>query len=139
MLLEVKRDAKELTYTLGEFYVDGEREYYTVEDTVRERPGEPVSAWKIQGITAIPAGEYNVIITMSARFKRMMPLLENVPGFTGVRIHGGNTAENTDGCIVVGMSRNDNGVYNCAPALKELQASIQAALDAGEKVTIKIG
>lgn len=74
---------------------------WTLEDPVREVPGEPVEAWKIKGDTAIPRGTYAVRVTRSNRFKTDLPLLLNVPGFEGVRIHGGNTAADTEGCILV--------------------------------------
>ena len=74
---------------------------WTLEDVVREVPGEPVEAWKIKGDTAIPRGTYAVRVTRSNRFKTDLPLLLNVPGFEGVRIHGGNTAADTEGCILV--------------------------------------
>ena len=75
---------------------------YTLEDAVREIPGVPVSEYKIKGRTAIPVGSYDLVITYSNRFKRLMPHILNVPGFTGVRIHAGNTHEDTEGCVLVG-------------------------------------
>ena len=74
---------------------------WTLEDVVREVPGEPVEAWKIPGETAIPRGTYAVRVTRSSRFKADLPILLNVPGFEGIRIHGGNTAADTEGCILV--------------------------------------
>lgn len=74
---------------------------WTLEDVVREVPGEPVEAWKVKGQTAIPRGTYAVRVTHSNRFKTDLPLLLNVPGFAGVRLHGGNTAADTEGCILV--------------------------------------
>ena len=74
---------------------------WTLEDVVREVPGEPVEAWKVKGQTAIPRGTYAVRVTRSSRFKADLPLLLDVPGFAGVRLHGGNTAADTDGCILV--------------------------------------
>jgi hypothetical protein len=74
---------------------------WTLEDVVREAPGQPVEAWKIPGETAIPRGTYAVRVTRSSRFKADLPILLNVPGFEGIRIHGGNTAADTEGCILV--------------------------------------
>jgi hypothetical protein len=74
---------------------------WTLEDVAREVPGEPVEAWKIPGETAIPRGTYAVRVTRSSRFKADLPILLNVPGFEGIRIHGGNTAADTEGCILV--------------------------------------
>ena len=89
--------------TLGKLSVDGEFFCYTLEDRVHDGP-------KIPGETAIPEGGYDVVINMSNRFKRRMPLLVDVPGFAGVRIHAGNTHENTEGCVLVGMRFNASGV-----------------------------
>ena len=74
---------------------------WTLEDVVREVPGEPVEAWKTPGETAIPRGTYAVRVTRSSRFKADLPILLNVPGFEGIRIHGGNTAADPEGCILV--------------------------------------
>lgn len=83
--------------TIGTFLIDGLFECFVLEDQVRE-PGV-----KVPGQTAIPVGRYEVIITPSQRFKEDLPLLVGVPGFEGVRIHAGNTHEDTEGCILVGQ------------------------------------
>jgi hypothetical protein len=77
---------------------------WTLEDMVREVDGMPVGRWKIKARTAIPVGAYRVTVTMSSRFGRLLPLLWGVPGFGGIRIHGGNTAQDTEGCILVAHS-----------------------------------
>ena len=87
MLIEVKRFEFKDTYTVGKMYIDNIYECYTLEDVVR-------TGAKVNGQTAIPTGTYNVIINHSNRFNRDLPLLENVPNFTGVRIHSGNTSSN---------------------------------------------
>ena len=91
--------------TIGETYVDGKRLGYCLEDAVREVQGIPVSEWKIKGRTAIPTGTYRVSLTMSNRFKRIMPQVHDVPGFEGVRIHGGNSHKDTDGCPLFAARR----------------------------------
>lgn len=104
MKLKVKRDLLNDSYTLGKLYIDDTFFCYTIEDTVR-----PINE-KIFGKTAIPIGDYKVIISMSNRFKKLMPEVLNVPNFSGIRIHSGNTSEDTEGCIIVGTVRTANGV-----------------------------
>lgn len=82
--------------TIGDLVLKNNIICHTLEDTVR-----PAGSPKIHGKTAIPSGRYKVSVTMSTRFKRMMPVLEDVPNFTGIRMHGGNDVNDTDGCIIV--------------------------------------
>ena len=98
MQITIKRLHKTDKSTIGELLIDGIFECYTLEDIER-----PV---KIKAETAIPKGTYKVIINQSNRFKRLMPLLLNVPNFEGVRIHAGNTNHDTEGCILVGRTRS---------------------------------
>ena len=104
MNLELKRISFGEDYTVGKLSLDGRFLCYTLEDKVREVIGEPVTSWKVQDKTAIPVGVYPVIITMSARFKTRLPLLMDVPGFSGIRIHTGNSSKDTEGCILVGST-----------------------------------
>ena len=97
MLIEVKRFEFKDTHTVGKMYVDGIYECYTLEDAVR-------NGTKVIGKTAIPIGTYKVIIDASTRFKQDMPHILDVPDFTGVRIHAGNTSADTDGCILLGST-----------------------------------
>src|SRR5690348_2405952 len=82
--------------TIGRLYVDDVFECYILEDVVRDE--------KIQNETAIPYGTYEVEITYSPKFGRYLPMLLNVPNYTGIRIHPGNTAKDTDGCLLTGTS-----------------------------------
>jgi hypothetical protein len=77
---------------------------WTLEDVIREVPGQPVENWKIFGETAIPSGTYQALLNFSQHFQRDLPELLNVPGYAGVRIHGGNTAVDTEGCILVALN-----------------------------------
>ena len=101
------------TYCIGDFYIDyGDGKGYqffsnTLEDTVRDLDHDGVDEVKIFGETSIPYGTYKVTITYSPKFQRDLPLVNNVPGFDGIRIHPGNTAVDTEGCILVGV--NDQG------------------------------
>lgn len=103
MKVEVKRTFKGTEYTIGKLYIDGHYLCDTLEDTVR-------NGVKIAGKTAIPAGTYKVKKTMSPRFKKVLPEILNVPGFTGVRIHAGNTAADTDGCLLLGLNKKKGQV-----------------------------
>lgn len=102
--LKVIRSFKGPDYTIGKLYLDGQYLCDTLEDTVRDK--------KIAGKTAIPTGTYNCEWTYSQRFKRVLPEVFNVPGFTGVRIHTGNTAADTEGCILVGQNKVKGQVIN---------------------------
>lgn len=124
--------------TLGVVFVDGRFFSFALEDEVRERPGVPVDAWKVAGNTAIPAGRYRVRLTHSPRFGRVLPELVDVPGFTGIRIHPGNTSEDTEGCLLLGVQRADARVLSSRAACAELERRIRAALDRDDEVWIDI-
>lgn len=119
MELTLTRGPSTTKSTPGTLLVDGKFECFTLEDVVRPK--------KIPGETAIPAGTYKVIIDMSNRFKRLLPLLIDVPGFAGIRIHPGNTDKDTEGCILVGTSRSKDFVGNSRVAFDALFKKMQAA------------
>ena len=138
MRLELIRDTFHEHETLGQLFIDGVLECQTLEDKVREVEGQPVGSWKIHGETAIPRGGYPVRMTLSNRFKKVLPILLGVPGYDGVRIHSGNTQEDTSGCILVGVSRGANSVNDSRDASRSLNRKIQAAIDAGERVSLEV-
>lgn len=119
MKLLLERDAPGVTCVMGSLYVDGIFECFTLEDVPREV--------KIPGETAIPAGTYKVELTMSPRFGKVMPLLLNVPGFEGVRIHTGNTDKDTHGCILVGCTPNGEFLGDSRKAYDALFSILQTA------------
>lgn len=132
MKLELIRDLKNDKYTLGKLSIDGVFFCYTVEDAVRDLKDlnndgdfDDKGEGKVYGETAIPAGTYDIIINMSNRFKKLMPLLLNVPGYSGVRIHSGNTALDTLGCIIIGIVRTPNGVGMSRVAFNKLMAKLE--------------
>jgi len=128
MKLLLQRVAQEETYTIGKLYVDGARFCDTLEDKVRPY-GE-----KVWGQTAIPAGKYKVVITYSNRFKRKLPLLVDVPMFEGIRIHPGNTAVDTHGCILVGVNSEKGKVTQSKATFDKLFAMMEKA----DEITIEI-
>jgi hypothetical protein len=92
----------------------------------------------VYGQTAVPIGDYKVIINKSARFGTMMPLLRDVPQFTGVRIHSGNTVEDTEGCILVGQTRGNSTILSSRAAFARLFTKMVEAQRRGEDISIKI-
>lgn len=123
--------------TIGSLYVNNVFECFTLED--RDRKLE-IGGVKVKTKTAIPLGVYNVVITMSNRFKKLLPLVENVPQFEGIRIHPGNTEADTEGCILVGTIRGTeaNAVLNSRATFAKLLPKLQAAIKAGEKVSLTV-
>ena len=95
-------------------------------------------ARKVVGLTAIPEGSYPVVITKSPRFRRWFPLLVGVPAFTGIRIHSGNMAADTRGCILVGENTIVGRLTSSRATLTKLITTIMAASDQGEAVWITI-
>ena len=117
MVITIKRLYKTDTSTIGELLINGIFECFTLEDTERKV--------KIKGETAIPRGTYKVIINESNRFKRLLPLLIDVPNFEGVRIHSGNSNHDTEGCILVGQTRNKNYIGQSRKAFDKLFKKMQ--------------
>ena len=112
MKLKLIREEETNDSTLGSLYIDNVFECFTLEDISRDV--------KIMHETCIPAGTYEVQITFSTRFQKQMPLLLNVLGFRGIRIHSGNTKEDTSGCILVGQVRGQDIIYNSKIAFTNL-------------------
>lgn len=106
--LKLKRIFKGETYTIGKLYVNDEYLCDTIEDRVRDLEKEE----KVYGETAIPEGTYKVIVNYSPKLKRKLPLLLNVPYFTGIRIHKGVSEKSSAGCIIVGENKVKGKVLN---------------------------
>lgn len=138
MKLRVERQIFDDESTISEALLDGVHECYILEDRVREVPDTPVEEWKVPHLTAIPYGEYKLVINHSQRFNRDLPLLLNVPGFTGVRIHPGNTQADTEGCLLVGRTKGDQFVGESRAAFGLLYPKLVAAIEAGDEVTVEI-
>ena len=139
MKIQVNRIHKQPDYTIGEISIDGRAMGFTDEDAVREIPDRPVADWKVPGHTAIPAGEYEVQVTTSQRFGRQLPQLMAVPGFTGVRIHPGNSSVDTEGCLLVGTTwGGGDWITNSRAAFNSIYALILGAWSRGERITLEI-
>jgi hypothetical protein len=122
--------------TIGEMYLDGTFFCYTLEDVVRDLG--PNGEGKVWGKTAIPAGTYEILLSFSPKFQRLMPRLMDVPFFDGILIHKGNTAENTHGCILVGDVRDGATIKQSTAAYERLFPAIAEVAGRGEHTTITI-
>jgi hypothetical protein len=142
MKIELERRWKRKGYTIGVLSVNGQRICEAVEDEDRglssDMPLKELQAKKIKGQTAIPTGTYKVVITYSPRFKKQLPLLQDVPGYEGVRIHPGNTAKDTEGCILCGRNTIKGGVTDSRLWTGKVIDMIDEALKNKEEVTIWI-
>lgn len=120
--------------TIGELYVDGEHIADTLEDRVRPE-GE-----KVYGKTAIPEGTYEMVLSYSPRFKKILPEILNVPNFTGIRIHCGNSSADSSGCILVGTwdGEKEDWVSDSKIAFNKLMSLLEEATNNKEKITITV-
>ena len=136
MRMELVRSTFGATTTVGDLYADGVWQVFTLEDRVR-----PAGA-KVPGETAIPEGDYQLIITPSPKFKRRLPLLIGVPGFDGIRIHPGNSHKDTEGCILVGEGVNQFStepmLTKSVSAFNRLFEMLEEAISAGESITVTV-
>lgn len=146
MDIELVRRWQGKNSTLSTVKVDGVVHQFMLEDTDRGLDASmdlaEIQKAKIYGSTAIPTGRYQVDITFSNRFKRMLPILLKVPGYSGIRIHPGNRHLNTEGCLLPGKTYwkedFDFVVGTSRTASDDLQHKIACALKRGEQVWIEI-
>lgn len=146
MELKQVRKFKGDKYTISDFYIDGVKICNICEDPVRvlidkNKDGDfnDAGEGKIYGDTAIPAGKYEVVITYSDRFKKYLPLLLNVPGYEGIRIHPGNSAADTHGCLLPGINDIQGRVSNSVKYFTLIFDKISNAINVKkEKVYINI-
>lgn len=130
--------------TIGELTENGRLICYILEDFDRglsfDMDLAEIAAIKIHGKTAIPVGGYQIIISYSNRFKKPLPLLLNVPGFTGIRIHSGNVEADSEGCLLPGTAHQTDMVLNSRAAFVPLASEIEMALEGGDVfITIQRG
>lgn len=142
MKLELYRKYRKNGYTIGLLYADGKFVCNTLEDTDRGLTSamseRQIASIKVKGKTAIPTGTYPIIVTYSPRFKKQMPLLCNVKNFEGVRIHSGNTANDTEGCILCGKNTEVGKVTSSRIWTEKVYELINNAIRKRESVTIEI-
>ena len=132
MHIRVMREPSINDTTLGSLFIDDHWQCHTLEDVIRPA-GE-----KVRNKTAIPPGRYKLILSMSNRFKKIMPEVLNVPMFTGIRIHSGNTAKDTAGCLLVGQTRSleTRSIGRSRFAYTALMLKLTAAVKAGDTIDI---
>lgn len=149
MRIRIDRAWRKNGYTIsrvfinGERFGDGKKWCSALEDEDRglhdAMPLSEIKALKIKGETAIPRGVYEVRITYSAKFRRNLPLLVGVKGYEGVRMHAGNTARDTEGCILFGVNDAVGRVSNSKYWFAKIYSLIEAASKKGERVWIEVG
>lgn len=152
MKLVLDRKWKKEGYTIGNLYIDGVWFCSTLEDKDRgltkDMPISRIKVLKVKNKTAIPTGTYAVTLRIqSPKFRYYkayefcdgyLPRLCQVPGFDGVLIHIGNTAEDSSGCILVGENRKVGQVVNSTETFKRLYALLKKADQRGENISIEI-
>ena len=129
MELLLKRRYRNDKYTIGDLYIDGVWFSNVLEDTDRgltdDMSEEEIKKIKVYGKTAIPTGRYKIEVTYSPKFKRYLPILLNVKGFSGIRVHSGNTHEDTLGCLLVGYNKVKGQVINSRVTSDKLTALLR--------------
>ena len=126
----ITRNWRKADYTVGRLYVNGKQLCNSIEDTDRRLfQGQPLSEIlkiKVKGQTAIPTGTYRIRVTESPKFKRPLIEVVDVPGFTGIRIHRGNTAADSEGCILPGVNNAVGRVSDSTKYELELTKMVKA-------------
>lgn len=143
MRILLQRHALKAGYTIGRMEINGRYFCDTLEDTdrgLRESMTEDeIAALKVKGATAIPTGTYRIDMqTRSPRFGRVLPRLVSVKGYAGVLIHSGNTAADTEGCILVGLNRERGKLIGSRLKLGRLLVLLREAQAEGEEIELTI-
>jgi hypothetical protein len=142
MELKLQRRYRAGDYTIGSLYIDGVYFCDTLEDADRgltqSMPLEEIRRIKVAHETAIPTGVYRMIVNLSPAKRRMLPRLLDVPGFSGILIHRGNTKNDSSGCILVGENRVKGKVLNSTPCEKRLVEILTEVQERGEETKIEI-
>jgi len=142
MKLILRRKYLGAKYTIGALYIDGVYLCDTLEDQVRDinHDGDlnDEGEGKVFGETSIPYGIYAVDLTMSPKFKRLLPLIKDVPHFTGIRIHRGNAAKDTHGCILLGENKEKGKVLFSTKYEMLVIEKMMEGIKRGETIAIEI-
>ena len=142
MELKLERKYRSNNYCIDKLYINGKYFSDALEDPDRGLTDsmslEEIKRIKVKGNTCIPYGTYNVTITYSPRFKRNLPLINNVKGFEGIRVHNGNTPQDSSGCVLLGFNKIKGQVINSKDTVNKFIDIVQKVLNKGEKVTITI-
>jgi len=140
--LILDRDIRTKNSTIGNLFVGGKFECVTLEDFDRglkqTMSVDEIAKIKVKTQTAIPTGTYEIIITFSNRFQKDLPELLNVKGFEKIRVHSGNSASDTEGCILVGQNKSTDYIGQSRDAFSVLFTKIKSAISNKEKVFIEI-
>lgn len=147
----IHRKWRKPNYTIGRFFVNGKQLFNTLEDKDRGLASfmteEAIEAVKVPGETAIPTGTYKLTLSVSSAFKNkpwakkyngLVPEICDVPGFSGVRIHPGNTDKDTKGCPVVGRNTEVGKVTSSAACYDQLMDILVPAFEKGEDMKITV-
>ena len=142
MEIKLIRKYYQAKYTIGRLYVNNRFFSDSLEPpslhlTERSALGTILIA-NYKGYRAIPTGRYRILITRSRRFGRWLPLLLNVKGFEGIRIHAGNKPEDTRGCILLGFNRRKGYVLDSTRCVLTLVKMMTEAIAKGEKVFVEV-
>ena len=135
-LMLIREDDPTSNHNFGQLWIDGLYFGETLEDEDRFLESDPTA--KVQDQTAIPRGRYLVTLSLSQRFGRVMPEVHDVSGFSGIRIHGGNTEANTSGCPLLGSVRTKDGIANCKGVNDRLIDRLEAAQDRNEDCWLEV-
>lgn len=142
MKLKLIRKYKKNNYTIGKLYINNQYFSDTLEDVDRGLTSamteEQIFDIKVAGKTAIPSGTYKIGYTYSPKFHRYLPLIQGVKGFSGIRIHSGNTDKDTEGCVLLGQNKKVGQVINSRAICSEFYRIVENALDNLETITIEI-
>lgn len=150
--LKTERAWPKASYTVGRFYIGNIRFHESLEDRDRGLTSDmsltEIQSKKVYGQTAIPKGTYKVILSVSERFKKrpwaakyggLVPEIVGVKGFSGVRIHPFNTAEESDGCIGIGENKVKGKIINSVKCYDEFMSKYMfPAWTRKEEITIEI-